>query len=107
MRFRAWPAYNVLDMKEWGFAQNRAEEQLSEVHTFSMMKQQAGGEIEFLITVKEYVTPREPTMHFFAQADKMTNQHTAPYRPCGWGKTMLEALSECVRAVNRFPYEAS
>ena len=44
-------------------------------------------------------------MHFFAQADKETNQHTAPYRPCGWGKTMLEALSECVRSINRFPFE--
>jgi hypothetical protein len=44
-------------------------------------------------------------MHFFAQADKDTNQHTAAYRPSGWGKTMLEALSECVRAINRFPYE--
>jgi hypothetical protein len=92
-------------MKEWGFAQVRAEEQLAEVRQFSMMKQQAGGEIEFRITVKEFVTPKEPTMHFFAQADKETNQQTAPYRPCGWGKTMLEALSECVRSVNRFPYE--
>ena len=27
--------------------------------------------------------------------------------PCGWGKTMLEALSECVRAINRFPYEGA
>ena len=95
----------MIGMKEWGFAQTRAEEQLAEVHNFSIMKQQPGGEIEFLITVKEYVTPREPTMQFFAQADKQTNQQTAPYRPCGWGKTMLEALSECVRAINRFPYE--
>ena len=44
-------------------------------------------------------------MHFFAQADKRTNQKTAPYRPSGWGRTMLEALSECVRAVNLFPCE--
>ena len=55
--------------------------------------------------MKEYITPKEPTMHFFAQADRQTNQKTAPYTPCGWGKTMLEALSECVRAINRFPYE--
>jgi hypothetical protein len=107
MRYLAWSAYNGKDMKEWGFAQTRAEEQLAEIHQFSMMKQQAGGEVEFLITVKEYVTPKEPTMHFFAQADKMTNQNTAPYRPCGWGKTMLEALSECVRSINRFPYEGA
>ena len=29
----------------------------------------------------------------------------APYTPCGWGRTLLEALEECVRAVNRFPYQ--
>jgi hypothetical protein len=61
--------------------------------------------VEFIITVKEYVTPKEPTMHFFAQTDKMTNRKTAPYRPSGWGKSLLEALSECVKAINRFPYE--
>ena len=92
-------------MKEWGFAQMNPAEELALLHQFSMKKQQAGGEVEFLITVREYVTPKEPTMHFFAQADKHTNQKHAPYRPCGWGKTMLEALSECVRAINRFPYE--
>jgi hypothetical protein len=97
----------MVGMKEWGFAQTHAEQQLALLHHFSIMKQQAGGEIEFLITVKEFVTPQEPTMHFFAQADKETNQHTASYRPCGWGKTMLEALSECVRAINRFPYEGT
>jgi hypothetical protein len=92
-------------MKEWGFAQAHPNEELALVHLFSMKKQQAGGEIEFTITVKEFITPKEPTMYFFAQADKETNQHTAAYRPSGWGKTMLEALSECVRAINRFPYE--
>jgi hypothetical protein len=94
-------------MKEWGFAQTNPNEELAQVHYFSMKKQHPGGDVEFLITVKEFITPKEPTMHFFAQADKETNQHTAPYRPCGWGKTMLEALSECVRAVNRFPYEGT
>jgi hypothetical protein len=72
----------------------------------SVTKVQPGGELEFIITVKEYITPKEPTMHFFAQPDKMTNQKTAPYRPNGWGKTMLEALSECVKAINRFPTKA-
>lgn len=93
-------------MKEWGFAQTNPNEELAQVHYFSMKKHQPNGrEVEFLITVKEFITPKEPTMHFFAQADKDTNQHTAAYRPSGWGKTMLEALSECVRAINRFPYE--
>jgi hypothetical protein len=94
-------------MKEWGFAQTNASEQLAQLHYFSMNKKHAGGEVEIIITVKEFITPKEPTMHFFAQSDKMTNQNTAPYRPSGWGKTMLEALSECMRAIHRFPYEES
>ena len=94
-------------MREWGFAQTDPSQQLAQVHYFSITKQHAGGEVEFLITVKEYLTPKEPMMSFFAQADKETNQKVAPYRPAGWGKTLLEALSECVRAVERFPYEGS
>jgi len=93
-------------MKEWGFAQNEPSQQLAQVHHFSILKPHPSGQVEFLITVKEYITPSEPAMTFFAQADKETNQKTAPFRPCGWGKTMLEALSECVRAIERFPYEA-
>jgi len=94
-------------MKEWGFAQTDVSQQLAQMHFFSIQKRYAGGEVEFLITVKEFLTPKEPTMTFFAQSDKMTNQKTAPYRPCGWGKSLLEALSECVRAIERFPYEDS
>jgi hypothetical protein len=94
-------------MKEWGFAQTDVSQQLAQVHYFSIQKRYAGGEVEFLITVKEFLTPKEPTMTFFAQSDKMTNQKHAPYRPCGWGKSLLEALSECVRAIERFPYEDS
>jgi hypothetical protein len=92
-------------MEDWGFAQTHVSQQLAELHMFSVTKVQPGGEVEFIITVKQYVTPKEPTMHFFAQADKKINQNTAPYRPNGWGKTMLEALSECIKAINRFPYE--
>jgi len=93
-------------MKEWGFAQTQASQELAQLHHFSIKKQYPGGEVEMIITVKEFVTPREPAAHFFAQADKFTNQKHAPFRPCGWGKTLLEALSECVRALDRFPYEA-
>ena len=92
-------------MNEWGFAQTHASEELAQLHYFSIKKHQDSREIEFVITVKEFITPKEPMMHFFAQADKETNQNTAAVRPCGWGKTMLEALSECVRAIHRFPYE--
>lgn len=92
-------------MKEWGFAQSDPSQEMAELHYFSIKKHQPQGAVEFLITVREFVTPKEPTMHFFAQSDKQTNQRTAPFRPCGWGKTMLEALAECVRAIDRFPYE--
>ena len=92
-------------MKEWGFAQTHVSQQMAQLHMFSVTKVQPDGEVEFIITVKEFVTPKEPTMHFFAQTDKMTNQKTAPHRPSGWGKTLLEALAECVKAINRFPYE--
>jgi len=92
-------------MKDWGFAQTHVSQQLAELHMFSVTKAEPGGDVEFIVTVKEYITPKEPTMHFFAQTDKMTNQKTAPYRPKGWGKTMLEALSECIKAIDRFPYE--
>jgi len=92
-------------MREWGFAQTHTSQELAQLHYFSVKKAQTSGEVEFLITVKEYVTPKEPTMHFFAQTDKEVNQKTAPFRPSGWGKTLLDALAECIRALNRFPYE--
>ena len=92
-------------MSDWGFAQTNPTQELALLHHFTVKKASSRGDVEFLITVKEYVTPKEPTMHFFAQADKQTNQKTAPYTPSGWGKTMLEALSECIRALNLFPYE--
>jgi len=88
-------------MRDWAFAQTHASQELAELHYFSIMKEN----VEFLITVKEFVTPKEPTMLFFAQTDKFINQKHAPFRPCGWGKTMLEALSECIKALNKFPYQ--
>ena len=92
-------------MRDWGFAQTHPSQELAQLHFFSVKKEHPGGEVEFRITIKEFVTPKEPTMHFFAQTDKQTNQKTAPYTPSGWGKTLLEALSECIRSMNRFPYE--
>jgi hypothetical protein len=75
------------------------------VHHFSMTKVEPGREIEMIITVKEFFTPKDPALLFFVEADKQTNQNVAPFTPCGWGKTLMEALEECVRAVNRFPYQ--
>ena len=92
-------------MKAWASAQLKLTDQLAEVHFFAMKKQHARGEIEFLITVREFIRPPDPQMEFLAQADKQTNQNNAPFTPCGWGRTLLEALSECVKAIHRFPYD--
>ena len=92
-------------MTDWKFAQQDVAEHLARLHHFSMIKNQDGREIEFQIVVREYVTPIDPSMPFFATTDKQTNQRTAPYTPCGWGRTLLEALSLCMENVRRFPYE--
>jgi hypothetical protein len=93
-------------MDEWAYAQTKASEKLARVSYFSVMKQQDGAEIEFLITVKEYAAPTDRRMHFFALADKQTNQNGTPYTPCGWGETLISALSDCIRELERFPYQA-
>ena len=92
-------------MPEWMFAQHHPSIQLCKLQYFSMKKRQANGEIEFLITVKEYVTPPDPAMKFFAQADKQTNQKTLAFTPSGWGQSTLDALGQCLKAIDRFPYE--
>ena len=66
-------------MTEWGYAQQDPSEELAKLHFFTIKTVQAGQAIEFTITVKEYVTPPLGAMTFFAQADKQTNQRTAPY----------------------------
>jgi hypothetical protein len=93
-------------MDDWKYAQGDESDQLARLHLFSVKKRYDGGEVEMTITVKEFVTPADPALQFFAQADKQTNQKVAPYTPSGWGKTLLEALLECIKEVDRFPYQA-
>ena len=92
-------------MSDWKYAQNNNSERLARLHHFSTMKKHAAGEIELIITVKEFATPETGHMQFYAETDKCLNQKTAPFRPCGWGDTMLGALAECMRNVRRFEYE--
>ena len=92
-------------MAEWHHAEQDPSDELCLLQHFAIKKRQPEGDIEFTITVREYVHPPDPAMKFLAQADKQTNQKVAAYTPCGWGRTLLEALEECVRAVNRFPYQ--
>jgi hypothetical protein len=93
-------------MAEWELAQTHPSDELAQLHFFSMKKKQPGGEIEFQIVVREYIARDDNrSMLFFAEANRQTNQNTAPYTPTGWGSTLLKALSECVKAIHRFPYE--
>jgi len=92
-------------MAEWVYAQSDPAEELAQLHFFSMKKRQPGGDVEFVITVREYVERNQEGMKFYARADKQVNQKTAPFTPFGWGNTLLAALSECLKAIHSFPYE--
>ena len=92
-------------MAEWSYVDTEAGEQFCQLQHFAIKKCQEGAEIEFVITVREYINPPDPALKFFAQADKQTNQKTAPFTPVGWGQSMSSALHECVKAIRRFPYE--
>jgi hypothetical protein len=94
-------------LSEWKYAQEKPTERLCKIEHYAVTKQQAGGDVEFLITVREFVNPPDPAMRFLAQADKQTNQKTAPYTPMGWGSSLLEALAECAKGIRKFPYEPS
>jgi hypothetical protein len=93
-------------MSDWMYVQENPAEQLATLHHFSILKRQPGGEIPFVITVKEFATP-PPGQHvkFFAEADKALNQKTASFVPCGWGSSLYGALGDCVRLIRQFPYE--
>ena len=92
-------------MAEWVHAQKDPADELAQLHYFSFKKRQAEGEIEFVITVKEFASRNALQMRFYAQADKVINQRTAPFRPFGSGDSLLNALSECIRSIRQYPYE--
>lgn len=94
-------------MAEWTYVETEPFERFCQIQSFGLTKRQGDKDIEFVITVKEFVNPPDPAMRFLAQADKQTNQKTAPYTPVGWGPNLSVALYECVKAIRRFPYEAA
>jgi hypothetical protein len=91
---------------DWQFAQKKVVEELAHLTFYSMKKKVGDRDIEFRITVREYVE-RPPGQHsrFFAEADKHVNQGTAAIVPCGWGNSLLEALADCAEMIRQFPYE--
>jgi hypothetical protein len=93
-------------VSDWKFAQKDVSEELALLHYFSFKKPQEGGEVCFVITVKEFAAPPKGQFaRFFAQADKFVNQRTAPILPTGWGNSLLDALTACLRMIREFPYE--
>ena len=92
-------------MADWVYAQIDPGEELAQLHHFSFKKCHADGDIEFVITVKEFASRNAVQMRFYAQADKEVNQRTAPFRPFGSGDSVLAALTECMRAIRQYPYE--
>src|SRR5689334_17541638 len=90
-------------MTEWMYAQLDPSEELAQLHYFSFKK--AGSDVEFLITVKEFAPRNELQMRFYAQADKEINQRIAPFRPFGWGDSLLRALRECMAGIRQYPYD--
>ena len=93
-------------MNEWKLVQRDPSEDLARLHFFSIKKKHAGGVIEARITVKEFVTFKTSDMAFFASADVELNQKAMKFRPCGWSETLAGALSECLRNLRKFDYEA-
>src|SRR3989442_13927483 len=91
---------------EWTLVETSPSDEFAQLHFFSMKKSQGDQSIEFRITVYQYCTHNKLSMRFFAQADKEVNQKTAPFTPFGWCRTLLDALSESVKSILRFPSEA-
>jgi hypothetical protein len=93
-------------MSDWEYVHAHPAELLTRLHHFTIMKQQAGGDVTFAITVKEFaVPPPGQRMRFYAEADKELNQKTASFMPCGWGDSLFSALGGCVKLIQNFPYE--
>jgi hypothetical protein len=92
-------------MEDWKFAQRDPSERLAKLHHFSITKKHACGEIEAIITVKEFATAKTSDLKFYAQAEIELNQKTLKFKPFGWGETLLGALAECIRNLRKFDYE--
>jgi len=92
-------------MDEWKYTEAAPAEALAKLHFFTFRKQQASGEVEFRITIREHVHAEIGDLLFFAEADKDTNQKTVAYRPSGWSNSLGGALAECIRNIRRFDYE--
>ena len=92
-------------MSDWRFAQSERAQHLAQLHWFSMKKKYRGRVLEFRIVVREYFTPPDPAMPFFAEAEWPVEPQPGELTPFGWGGTLLKALAECVSAVDKLSQE--
>ena len=92
-------------MSDWKYVRQDSTEALARQHFFSVGKKHSSGEIETRITVREFATPEIGALQFFAMADVVLNQNTAPYQPSGWSDTLMGALAECLKNLHRFEFE--
>ncbi|HTS76031.1 MAG TPA: hypothetical protein VMG40_07500 [Bryobacteraceae bacterium] len=92
-------------MDDWKYLQKDPSEELSRLYYFSVKKKHPSGEIDVLITVKEFATPGIGKMQFYATADIELNQKTAAFQPVGWSDNLTAALSECLNNIRRFEYQ--
>ena len=90
-------------MADWEFLQKDKAEQLARVEYYSMCKPDADGkDVEFIIAVHEYLTPKDPMMKFLARANRDVNKKSGALTPCGWGSTHSKALSACLEMIRKF-----
>ena len=92
-------------MEDWKYTQRDPSESLAKLHHFSITKKHACGEIEAIITVKEFATAKNADLKFYASADIELNQKTLKFKPFGWSETLMGALAECLRNLRKFDYE--
>ena len=92
-------------MEGWKFLEKDPAEALAKLHFFSIKKKRALGEVEARVTVKEFASAKTTDMNFYAVADIELNQKAMKFQPCGWGETLLSAVTECLRNLRKFEYE--
>jgi hypothetical protein len=92
-------------LSDWHFAQSNRSQHLAQLHWFSVTKRFRGRNLEFRIVVREFYTPPDPAMPFYAEAEWPASPGEGDLTPFGWGGTLLKALAECVAAIERLPQE--
>ncbi len=93
-------------MADWHFAQTDPSEEFAQLHHFSMKKRHPSGDLEFIITVREYAERNAQHMKFYAQADRQVGRDGERFTPFGWGETLLAALRECKKFIQEYPCDA-